>query len=83
MTIDCAYRADLIVEGSVVLEVKALDTIAPVHKRQVSTYTKLARCPVGLLLNFGATLMKDGIYRVVNNFPESNPPKSPPSALSA
>jgi GxxExxY protein len=67
--LDCAYRADLIVEGVVVIEVKALDTIAPVHMRQLSTYTRLAECQAGLLLNFGALTMKEGIRRILNGFP--------------
>lgn len=67
--IDCAYRADLVVDDMVVVEVKALDAIAPVHLRQLRTYTQLADCPVGLLLNFGAPTMKDGIRRVMNGYP--------------
>ena len=67
--VDCAYRADLVVEGSVVLEVKAVDTVPPVFMRQLTTYTKMAHCQVGLLLNFGAPTMKEGIKRVLNGFP--------------
>ena len=67
--IDCAYRADLIVAGSVILEVKALETLAPIHSRQLYTYLRLADFRVGLVLNFGAIVMKDGIKRVVNDFP--------------
>ena len=68
--IDCAYRADLIVEGTVIVEVKAIESLAPIHKRQLLTYLRIADCPVGLLLNFGAKTMKEGIQRVVNNFKE-------------
>ena len=67
--IDCAYRADLIVSGAVLVEVKAMDAIAPIHLRQVYTYLSLADLPVGLLLNFGAIVMKSGIKRVANGFP--------------
>ena len=67
--IDCAYRTDLVVAELVVVEAKALDMVAPVHLRQLRTYTKLADCPVGLLLNFGAPVMKEGIKRVINGFP--------------
>jgi len=67
--IDCAYRSDLIVEATVLVEVKALDSLAPIHSRQLLTYLRVARCPVGLLLNFGAPTMKEGIKRVVNGFP--------------
>ncbi len=66
--IDCAYRADLFVEGLAIVEVKALDALAPVHLRQLRTYTKLADCPAGLILNFGAPVMKDGIKRILNGF---------------
>jgi GxxExxY protein len=67
--IDCAYRADLIIEGVVLVEVKAIDALAPFHERQLNTYLRLTECPVGLLLNFGAPTMKAGIKRVVNGFP--------------
>jgi len=65
-----AYEADFIVEGSIVVEVKALQAIAPVHLRQVKTYLTLTGCPLGLLMNFGDETMKAGVHRVVNNFPE-------------
>jgi GxxExxY protein len=67
--IDCAYRADLIVERAVIVEVKAVDAIPAVYTRQLRTYATLADCRVGLLLNFGAPTMKDGIKRIVNGFP--------------
>jgi GxxExxY protein len=68
--IDCAYRADLIVEKAVLVEVKAMATLASVHERQLQTYLRLAGCNVGLLLNFGAPTMKAGIKRVANQFPD-------------
>jgi GxxExxY protein len=64
--LDIGYRADLIVERKVVLELKSVETVAPVHKKQLLTYLRLTNCRLGLLLNFGAELMKDGITRVVN-----------------
>jgi GxxExxY protein len=70
VTIRCAYRADLVVEGAVVVEVKAIEAIAPIHSRQLYTYLCIADCRVGLILNFGAKTMVDGIKRVVNKFPE-------------
>lgn len=70
MRIECAYRADLVVEGSVLVEVKAIDSLAPVHGRQVHTYLLLGDYRVGLLLNFGAMTMKEGIRRIVNKFPD-------------
>jgi GxxExxY protein len=68
--IDCAYRADLIVDGIVIVEVEAIESLAPIHSRQLLTYLRIADCPVGLLLNFGARTMKEGIKRVANNFNE-------------
>ena len=68
--IDCGFRADIVIEGSVLIEVKAQEAIAPIHTRQLQTYLRLGRFPVGLLLNFGAPTMKAGIKRVVNNFPD-------------
>ena len=68
--LDAAYRADLIVDQAVLVEVKALDTLAPVHARQLQTYLRLTDLRVGLLLNFGAPVMKAGIKRIVNRFPE-------------
>ena len=65
-----AYEADFIVEGLIVIEVKALQAIAPVHVRQLRRYLTLTGCPLGLLMNFGEETMKDGVHRVVNNFPE-------------
>jgi GxxExxY protein len=67
--IECAYRADLIVEHAVVVEVKAVDTLPAAYTRQLRTYASLADCRVGLLLNFGAPTLKDGIKRIVNGFP--------------
>jgi GxxExxY protein len=68
--VECAYRADLVVEAGVLIEVKALDTFAAIHSQQVRTYLRLGQYPVGLLLNFGAPTMKAGIKRIVNNFPD-------------
>jgi GxxExxY protein len=69
VTIECAYRADLVVENSVLVEVKALEALAGIHTQQLYTYLRLGGYPVGLLLNFGAATIKAGVKRVVNNFP--------------
>ena len=61
------FRLDLLVEHSVVVEVKSLDRLAAVHRKQLLTYLRLTNLRVGLLLNFGAETMKDGIRRVVND----------------
>lgn len=63
---DEGFRADLIVEDLLILELKSVEQTAPVHKKQVLTYLKLTGLKLGLLLNFGAPLMKDGISRIVN-----------------
>ncbi len=68
--IECGFRADIVIEGSVLIEVKAQEAVAPIHIRQLQTYLRLGQYPVGLLLNFGAPTMKAGIKRVVNNFPD-------------
>ena len=64
--LDVGFEADVIVEDTLVLELKAIETVARVHKRQLLTYLKLTDCRLGLLINFGADLIKDGISRVVN-----------------
>jgi GxxExxY protein len=70
LKVECAYRADLVVDGSVLVEVKAIEAVAPIHIQQVYTYLRLGDYPVGLLLNFGARTMKAGIKRIVNDFPD-------------
>jgi iron complex transport system substrate-binding protein len=69
-----AYRIDFIVEDCVLLELKALEQVGRVHKRQVLTYLKLTGLALGLLLNFGAPTMAQGIDRIVNNFPDGTEP---------
>jgi GxxExxY protein len=69
LVIPRAYEADFIVEGVVVAELKVASIVTAADTAQLRTYLRLTGCPVGLLLNFGAALMKDGIVRQVNNFP--------------
>jgi GxxExxY protein len=64
------FRADLIVEGRVIVEIKSIEAIAPVHKKQLLTYLRLSNKRVGLLINFNVDLIKDGIARVVNGLKE-------------
>jgi len=63
--LDCGYRLDFLVAGKVVLELKAVDEIHPVHKAQLLTYLKLTGCQIGLLINFNVPLLKQGIQRMV------------------
>ena len=66
------FRADIIVEGKVILELKSVEQLSKVHAKQVFTYLKLKGLELGYLLNFGANLMKDGIERIVNGLSEEN-----------
>lgn len=61
------FRADLLVEDKVIVELKSVESVAPVHRKQLLTYLRLADKRVGLLINFGAAFIKDGIIRAVNN----------------
>ena len=63
--LDAGYRIDLLVEGSVVVEIKAVETLNDVHTAQVLTYLKLSKCKVGLLLNFNVASLKNGIKRLI------------------
>ena len=63
--LDAAFRADLIVERQVLLEIKAIDHISPVHEAQVLTYLRFSGVPIGLLLNFNTVRLKDGLKRLV------------------
>ncbi len=65
--IDCGYRLDLVVEGTVIVEIKSVERILPVHEAQILTYLKLSGLPVALLLNFNVPLMKEGIKRFVGH----------------
>lgn len=64
--LDVAFRADIIVEALVILELKSVETLAPVHSKQLLNYLKLSAMKVGLLLNFNAVSLKDQIVRLVN-----------------
>lgn len=65
--LDCAYRLDLLVENKIIVEVKAVESLQPIHSVQLLTYLKLAKCKLGLLINFNVLHLKDGIKRVANN----------------
>ncbi len=63
---DEAFRADIIVENKVILELKSVESVSKIHKKQLLTYLRLSGLKVGYLLNFGEALMKDGLSRVIN-----------------
>ena len=68
--LDCGYRLDLLVEESIIVEIKAIEKLEPIHEAQLLSYLKLSKCPVGLLINFNVKVLKDGIRRLVNQFKE-------------
>ena len=68
--LETGFRADLIVEDLVIVELKSLEKVAPVHKKQLMTYLRLADKRLGLLINFGDELIKNGITRIVNGMPD-------------
>ena len=70
--IDIGFRADLIVEDRVIVEIKSVEGLAPVHRKQLLTYLRLADKRLGLLINFNAALIKDGITRIVNGLEEES-----------
>ena len=68
------FKIDLLVEGEIPVELKSAEAIKPVYKKQLLTYLRLMKKPVGLLINFNEVLLKDGIVRIVNNFRENTCP---------
>jgi len=68
LSFDEGFRIDLLVDGRVVVELKSMEALAPVHSKQLLTYLRLMNLRVGLLINFGAPKLSDGLRRVVNNY---------------
>jgi len=66
--LDCGYRMDIVVEGLVVVELKAVDALLPLHQAQLLTYLRLSKRSLGLLINFNVPLLKEGIKRIVHDF---------------
>ena len=64
--LDCGYRLDLVIDGAVIVEVKAVESLSEIHRAQILSYLKLSGCKVGLLINFNAQSLRNGIRRVVN-----------------
>ncbi len=76
MKLDCGYRLDFLVEKAVVLELKTVDALLPIHEAQLLTYLKLGGWTVGLLVNFNVPVLKNGIKRVVLNYKDSSAPSA-------
>jgi GxxExxY protein len=68
------FRTDLLIDNRVVVEVKSVENLAPVHSKQLLTYIRLMHLPVGLLINFGGDTLKEGLRRIVNNLSPSDSP---------
>ena len=68
INLDCGYRMDIVVEDKVVIEVKAVERLVPVHEAQLLSYLKLGCRPVGLLMNFHSSVLRNGLKRIVNRF---------------
>jgi GxxExxY protein len=73
---ESGFRADLIVENRVIVELKSIEAVSAVHKKILLTYLRLANKQLGILLNFGEAVLKDGLHRVVNGLSESPPVQS-------
>lgn len=69
--LDCGYRMDLVVQNLIVVEIKAVEELAPIHEAQLLSYLRLSGKKVGLLINFYSRVLKDGLKRIVNEFPDS------------
>ena len=75
LVFDEGFRADLLVDHDVIVELKSVERLAPVHGKQLLTYLRLMNKPVGLLINFGGNTLKEGLRRVVNDLPPSASPR--------
>ena len=75
MVFDEGLRLDLLVDDRVIVELKSVENLNPVHKKQLLTYLRLSGHSVGLLINFGASTLKEGLHRIVNNLPSSASPR--------
>jgi GxxExxY protein len=74
MVFEEGFRTDLLIDGRVVVELKSVEKLAPVHSKQLLTYLRLMHLPVGLLINFGGATLKEGLHRIVNNLSPSASP---------
>jgi GxxExxY protein len=82
ISLDCGYRLDLLIEGKVVVEIKAIEKLLPIHKAQLLTYLKIGGWKGGLLLNFNVPLLKSGIDRIVHGLEEPQNSSSVPKTYS-
>ncbi len=73
--LNCGYRIDIVVEEAVILELKTVEKLLPIHEAQLLTYLKLTGLTLGLLLNFSVPVFKDGLKRIVNNYQDTSVPQ--------
>ena len=73
--LECGYRLDLVIEQKLIVELKAVDEILPIHEAQLLTYLKRSGLTLGLIINFNVPVLKAGIKRIANNFQDSAPPR--------
>lgn len=73
--LDCGYKIDIVAEQSVIVELKTVDKLLPLHEAQLLTYLKLSGLALGLLLNFNVPVLKEGMKRIVNNYSSSASPR--------
>lgn len=73
MFFENSLRLDLLVANQIVVEAKSIERVAPVHRKQVLTYLRLLNLPIGLLINFGAPTLREGLHRIVHQLPSSAP----------
>jgi GxxExxY protein len=66
LLLDCGYRLDIVVNDSIIIEVKAVRRVLPIHRAQVLTYLKLTKNHLGLLINFDVEVLRSGLYRIIN-----------------
>jgi len=69
VSLDCGYRLDLLVANEIIVEIKSLEKLQPIHKAQILSYLKLSGKKVGLLINFNVEVLTSGIRRIINDFP--------------
>jgi GxxExxY protein len=73
LRLDCSYRIDLLVEDVILVELKSIEQVLPIHSAQLLTYLRASNKPIGLLINFNVLVLKDGIKRVVHEYAERGP----------
>jgi len=71
VNLDCGYRLDLLVEDEIIMEIKAVEKLLPIHEAQLLSYLRPSHLKVGLLMNFHVPVLKDGLKRIVNEFPDA------------